>query len=154
MVLKCNSGNSKNGLVTCNLKANETILIRIQVANEKRGGSFSFYFHRGFPVSTYEKNEMFSEFNRDLCKDNNCYTYAMGYPFNPLTRKTFLFCGPGCLQDGGDGIDLEWFTKFFLDTTVYAEFRFVAKYIHKKILKEVKKDLESCSGDIQEIDKK
>jgi hypothetical protein len=50
---------------------------------------------------------MFTVFNGILKKKNNCYTYTMECQLNPHADRKIIFCGSGCLQEGGEWIDLE-----------------------------------------------
>lgn len=101
------SGHGYNACRYSYLESSKTYYIKVRGYNSSQTGNFTFYFHRGAPMSTYEKPDNISIFNSSTyLRYNNCYCYALNMWKHPLTGSRFRYNGQNPGELSGDPITL------------------------------------------------
>lgn len=102
-----NSGHGNNARVYFYITSGSTYYIKVRGASSSVSGAYSFVLHRGMPTSRSEKGDMISTYNSDTYMTrNNCYTYALGYYYNPVTGEKFRGNGQNPGEMSGNPIYL------------------------------------------------
>lgn len=100
-------GHGTNAKLYFYANSGNTYYIKLKGYSTSTSGNYLLVLQRGQPTSRSERGDMFTTYNSSAYQqNNNCYTYALTYYFNPVTGYKYATKGQNPGQMSGNSIGI------------------------------------------------